>query len=82
MKAKVFPENASIKDVEWISSNQDAFTIENGIVTAIGDGVAEITVRSIQGQNEVTSNPIKVTCGISVGTQLFSVYLYMGIRKA
>ena len=67
MKAKVFPENASIKDVEWISSNQDAFTIENGIVTAIGDGVAEITVRSIQGQNEVT---------------LFSVYLYMGIRKA
>ena len=76
LKAKVFPENASIKDVEWISSNQDAFTIENGIVTAIGDGVAEITVRSIQGQNEVTSNPIKVTCEYQLERIVFSLPVY------
>lgn len=76
LKAKVFPENASIKDVEWISSNPDAFTIENGIVTAIGDGVAEITVRSIQGQNEVTSNPIKVTCEYQLERIVFSQPVY------
>lgn len=76
LKAKVFPENASIKDVEWISSNKDAFTIENGIVTAIGNGEAEITVSSKQGQNEVTSNPIKVACEYQLERIAFSQPVY------
>ena len=81
MKAKVFPENASIKDVEWISSNQDAFTIENGIVTAIGNGEAEITVSSKQGQNEVTSNPIKVSCEYQLERIVFSQPIYGYSKK-
>lgn len=81
LKAKVFPENASIKDVEWISSNQDAFTIENGIVTAIGNGEAEITVSSKQGQNEVTSNPIKVSCEYQLERIVFSQPIYGYSKK-
>lgn len=81
LKAKVFPENASIKDVEWISSNLDAFTIENGIVTAIGNGEAEITVSSKQGQNEVISNPIKVSCEYQLERIVFSQPIYGYSKK-
>ena len=38
--------------------------------------MAEITVRSIQGQNEVTSNPIKVTCEYQLERIVFSLPVY------
>lgn len=49
LKATVLPEDASIKDVEWISSNPDVATVNNGVVTAVSRGTATIKVTTKQG---------------------------------
>ena len=47
--ATIQPQNASNKTVTWSSSNTDVATVENGIVTAKGQGVAKITVKTTDG---------------------------------
>ncbi len=48
--ATVLPENATNKNVKWSSDNKSVATVsENGIVTAIDSGTAEITVKTIYG---------------------------------
>ncbi len=43
--ATVIPEDASDKSVRWESSNEDVVTVdENGLVTAVGTGNAEVRV--------------------------------------
>ena len=45
IEAKVLPENAADKTLEWASSNEEvAIVDESGLVTAIGQGSATITV--------------------------------------
>ena len=41
--ATVKPEDASNPDVYWQSSNPDAVTVEDGVVTAVADGASWIT---------------------------------------
>jgi uncharacterized protein YjdB len=48
--AKVLPEEAHIKSVEWFSSNDSIVSVDqNGIITGNNYGQAEITVRTIDG---------------------------------
>jgi len=52
--AQIFPSNATIKDVEWTSSNPDVMTVDSsGLVTGIGGGEATLTCVS-QDDNNVT----------------------------
>lgn len=44
MTATVYPDNATDKTLKWTSSNPAVATVENGMVTAVGDGEADITV--------------------------------------
>lgn len=49
LQATVAPENATKKDVTWATSDASVATVENGVVTAIKEGSAAITVTSVDG---------------------------------
>ena len=68
--ATVAPANAANKAVTWASSNPAVATVENGVVTAVANGVATITVTTVDGGKTaacaVTVNiPVPVT-GVSL----------------
>ncbi|MCQ2076805.1 MAG: chitobiase/beta-hexosaminidase C-terminal domain-containing protein [Bacteroidaceae bacterium] len=48
--ATVLPENAENKNVSWSSSDEDVATVENGVVTAVAEGEATITVTTEDGE--------------------------------
>ncbi len=54
LTAAVEPENASNKKVSWSSSDETVATVENGIVTAVAEGTATITARTVDGGFEKT----------------------------
>ena len=59
--ATVLPEEATDKTITWTSSNEAVVTVDDsGNITAVGEGVAIITVTS----NEV--NTVTATCNITV----------------
>ncbi len=47
--ASVKPDNASIKDVTWKSSDESVATVENGLVTGLKEGVATIYASTLDG---------------------------------
>ena len=50
LTATVLPLNATNKSVEWSSSDESVATVDNsGLVTAVGDGTATITVTTNDG---------------------------------
>ena len=49
LTATVLPENAETLDVTWASSDPGIATVEDGLVTAIKAGEAEITVKTVEG---------------------------------
>lgn len=52
----ISPSNASSKTVDWISSNTDVLTVDlNGLVTAVGPGIANITAKAKDGSNVVSN---------------------------
>lgn len=59
LKATINPDNATKKEVTWISSNPEVVTVENGLVTAVAGGVATITAKA-DGK--------EATCTVKVGT--------------
>ena len=59
--ATVEPENATKKDVKWTTSNPGVATVSGGTVTAVADGTALITARTVDGD-------FTATCTVTVGT--------------
>jgi len=65
LTATVLPENATNQNITWTSSDNAIATVENGVVTAISDGTATITVTTTDGdftatsEIEVTSIPVE-----------------------
>lgn len=60
--ATILPENANNKSVIWSSSNTSIVTVdENGVLTAVGNGTATITVTTVEGN-------YKATCEVKVST--------------
>lgn len=63
LTATIEPENASNKNVTWASDNEAVATVdENGVVTAVSAGTANITVTTVDGNKTATcavtvSNP-------------------------
>lgn len=45
----VFPENATNKNIEWTSDNEEVATVSNGVITGIAEGTAIITVKTVDG---------------------------------
>ena len=49
LTATVIPSEATDKSVTWSTSNPNIATVENGVVTAIAEGEATITVTTVDG---------------------------------
>ena len=47
LTANVLPEDATIREIEWKSSNEEVVTVEDGVVTPLAKGTANITVTTI-----------------------------------
>ena len=64
LKATISPSSANNKAVTWSSSNKKVATVSSkGVVKAVGNGTATITVKAKDGSGK------KATCKITVGTQ-------------
>lgn len=46
---EILPSTAENKEVTWTTSNKDVATVENGVITAVGLGSADITVTTVDG---------------------------------
>lgn len=64
LTVEVMPSNASDTTVIWASSDPSVATVENGIVTAVGMGVASISAKSA---NEACEDTCEVTVWNSCG---------------
>lgn len=66
LTATVLPSNATDQSVKWISSNTKVATVNNGTVTAVGNGTAVITVKTNDGNKEAecTVNVVKLISGV------------------
>ena len=65
LAAKILPDNATYRELEWSSSNEDIATVNDGIVTGISAGDAVITVRS-------KKDDVKAECHVKVKNVLVS----------
>ena len=54
LTATVAPTNATNQNVSWSSSDVKVATVENGTVTAVAAGTADITVKTADGGKEAT----------------------------
>jgi uncharacterized protein YjdB len=59
LKATVAPEDATDKSVTWASDNETVATVAEGVVTAVAEGTANITVTTTDGE-------FKATCVVTV----------------
>ena len=57
--ATVLPEDATDKSVTWVSDNEAVATVAEGVVTAVAEGTANITVTTTDGE-------FKATCVVTV----------------
>ncbi len=60
LQADITPQNAKNKQLKWSSSNLEVASVENGLVTAIGEGSAVITAESQDGSGVSAACNIKV----------------------
>ncbi|WP_299556319.1 GEVED domain-containing protein [Seonamhaeicola sp.] len=68
------PENATIKDVIWSSSDPGVISVDqNGNITAVSAGVAVITVTSVQGQKSASVELVASGNPAILGLQYCSV---------
>ena len=66
LTATVRPDNATDKTLIWSSSNASIASVEDGLVTAVKEGAATITVASKDGG-------AKATCEVTVATRVIDV---------
>ncbi len=68
LKATVEPEDATNQNISWESSNTDVATVSNGLVTAVKEGQATITVTSADGG-------LTATCAVTVSKEVEDDYV-------
>ncbi|MBQ6497880.1 MAG: Ig-like domain-containing protein [Bacilli bacterium] len=51
--ATIKPNNATNKEVLWVSSEEDIVTVEDGVVTAVNAGTALVTAITVNGKTAV-----------------------------
>lgn len=60
LEATVFPDNAYNKSVEWMSTDNDVATVDEGNITAVGEGECDIVCTSADGSG------VSAVCHVTV----------------
>lgn len=55
LTAKVSPENATNAEITWSSSDEKVAVVENGVITAVGKGMAQITAQTANGVSDTVT---------------------------
>ena len=71
LEASVLPENANDRSITWSSSDPSVARVENGVVFALNDGIAEIQAEANDGYGATAK------CTITVGTEVSEIQLNM-----
>ncbi|MBD3921360.1 Ig-like domain-containing protein [Paenibacillus sp. PR3] len=74
----VNPSDATDKSVTWSSDNTNVATVVNGVVTAVGDGTAHITVTTVDGGYTATSTVTVTTPVTGVTLDQSTLNLFVG----
>ena len=61
LSATITPSDDSVKGIAWSSSDKNVVTVDNGKVTAVGDGTATITVTSVVDRSKSATCKVTVT---------------------
>ncbi|MBR3864726.1 MAG: Ig-like domain-containing protein, partial [Clostridia bacterium] len=61
--------------ISWASSNDEVLTVVNGVVTAVGEGTANVTVSYTTDSKTYTSTPLQVKVLFPVVEKEIKVYL-------
>ena len=61
LDATVLPEDATDKSLTWSSGNPNVATVENGLVTAVGEGTTTITATANDGSGKSATANVHVT---------------------
>ena len=72
--ATITPSNATNKSITWSSDKTNIATVNNGVVTGIGEGTAVITVKTADGGKEATCN-VTVTAGPPVPSTDLTIHV-------
>lgn len=73
LSATVSPSNATNKSINWSSSNSNVATVNNGVVTAVGNGSATITATAADGSGKKASCSITVNIPTTPDTQTITL---------
>ena len=63
LTATIMPDNATNKNVTWSSSEENVATVKDGVVTAVAEGTATITVTTEDGNKTATCTVIVTNNG-------------------
>ena len=81
LEAVVTPDNATYPDVKWASSKSDVATVDaTGKVTAVGEGITEITATATDGSNVKCDKPCTITVREPKVRPMFVKFTDMKIR--
>lgn len=67
LEANIVPADATYTSIKWESSNANVATVENGVVTAVGAGSANIIATANGGTN------VTATCAVTVSAAAVAV---------
>jgi len=56
----IIPENATVKTLTWMTSDEAVATVADGIITAVAEGTATITAKSTDGSNKKATALVNV----------------------
>ncbi len=70
LTAEILPENVTVKDIVWSCSDENVVTVEDGLLTAVGEGEAYVAAVSGDG---MASAKCLVTVSIGVSGVEFSL---------
>lgn len=73
LSATVSPSNATNKSINWSSSNSNVATVNNGVVTAVGNGSATITATAADGSGKRASCSVTVNIPTTPDTQTITL---------
>ena len=82
VNATAVPENATLTNLVWSSSNTNIATVSGGVINGVSDGIAVITVKTSDGKIEKSFNVVVENSAGILYTKSGSGYAVSGLAQA